>query len=95
MCEMYPGTGWLLGRKELLNLKRTTLLTLFKVWEEYGFKAGIHYTYNQQSNIINWHNGSQIFLFDLGYQPSDPLYTRLGGLELTGAAVDESNEVPV
>lgn len=95
MCEAYPGTGWLLGRKELLNLKRTTLLTLFKIWEEYGFKAGTHYTYNQQSNIIDWHNKSQIFLFDLGYQPSDPLYTRLGGLELTGAAVDESNEVPV
>lgn len=95
MCEAYPGTGWLLGRKELLNLKRTTLLTLFKIWEEYEFKAGKHYIYNQQSNIIDWHNGSQIFLFDLGYQPSDPLYTRLGGLELTGAAVDESNEVPV
>jgi phage terminase large subunit len=95
MCEAYPGTGWLLGRKELLNLKRTTLLTLFKVWEEYRFEPGKHFTYNQQSNIINWHNGSQIFLFDLGYQPSDPLYTRLGGLELTGAAVDESNEVPV
>jgi phage terminase large subunit len=31
MCLAYPGTGWLLGRKELLNLKRTTLLTLFKV----------------------------------------------------------------
>lgn len=94
MCEAYPGTGWLLGRKELLNLKRTTLLTFFKICAEYNLKAGIHYTYNQQSNIIDWHNGSQIFLFDLGYQPSDPLYTRLGGLELTGGAVDESNEVP-
>lgn len=95
MCEAYPGTGWLLGRKELLNLKRTTLLTFFKICKTYGLKAGKHFTYNQQSNIIDWHNGSQIFLFDLSYQPSDPLYTRLGGLELTGGAVDESNEVPV
>lgn len=95
MCEAYPGTGWLLGRKELLNLKRTTLLTFFKICQAYDLKPNLHFTYNQQSNIIDWHNGSQIFLFDLGYQPSDPLYTRLGGLELTGAAIDESNEVPV
>jgi hypothetical protein len=95
MCEAYPGTGWLLGRKELLNLKRTTLLTFFKICAEYNLKPDVHFKYNQQSNIIDWHNGSQIFLFDLGYQPSDPLYTRLGGLELTGAAIDESNEVPV
>lgn len=32
---------------------------------------------------------------DMSYQPSDPLYTRFGGLELTGAFVDESNENPV
>lgn len=51
------------------------------------------YSYNQQNNVITHINGSQIFLFDLAYQPSDPLYTRLGGLELTGGFVDESNEV--
>ena len=83
MCLAYPGTGWLLGRKELLNLKRTTLLTLFKVFAHHGLEANRTFA-----------NDSQIFLFDLSYQPSDPLYTRLGGLELTGACIDESNEVP-
>jgi hypothetical protein len=94
MCLAYPGTGWLLGRKELLNLKRTTLLTLFKVFAHHGLEANRHYTYNQSTNIITFANDSQIFLFDLSYQPSDPLYTRLGDLELTGACIDESNEVP-
>lgn len=93
-CIAYPGTGWLLGRKELLNLKRTTLLTLFKVLDEHGLKPNVHFTYNQSSNIITFTNDSQIFLFDLGNMPSDPLFTRLGGLELTGAVIDESNEVP-
>lgn len=88
----YPGTGWLLGRKDLINLKRTTLITLFKLWKELGIQPG-EYAYNQQNNVITHINGSQIFLFDLAYQPSDPLYTRLGGLELTGDFVDESNEV--
>lgn len=95
MAIAYPDTGWLLGRKELNNLKRTTLLTFFKVCAEYGIKPGLHFNYNQQTNIITFTNKSQIFLFDLSHQPSDPLYTRLGGLELTGAAIDESNEVPV
>lgn len=88
----YPDTGWLLGRKDLINLKRTTLLTLFKVWKDMGLQPK-EFAYNQQNNVITHLNGSQIFLFDLAYQPSDPLYTRLGGLELTGDFVDESNEV--
>lgn len=88
----YPDTGWLLGRKDLINLRRTTLLTLFKLWEEIGIKRN-EYNYNQQNNIITFANKSQIFLFDLAYQPSDPLFTRLGGLDLTGAFIDESNEV--
>lgn len=88
----YPDTGWLLGRKDLINLRRTTLLTLFKLWEELGIKRE-EYNYNQQNNIITFANKSQIFLFDLAYQPSDPLFTRLGGLDLTGAFIDESNEV--
>lgn len=92
-CLAFPDTGWLLGRKDLINLRRTTLLTLFKLWEELGIKRE-EYNYNQQSNIITFSNKSQIFLFDLAAQPSDPLFTRLGGLELTGAFIDESNEVP-
>ena len=88
----YPDTGWGLGRKELKNLKRTTLLTLFKVFDECGLEKGTHYNYNQQNQVITFHNGSDIFLIDTAYQPSDPLYTRYGGLELTGCAIDESNE---
>lgn len=91
-CLAYAGTGWLLGRRDLVNLRRTTLLTLFKLWDEQKIPRE-WYNYNQQQNIITFTNGSQIFLFDLAHQPSDPLYTRLGGLELTGAFIDEANEV--
>lgn len=92
MCIAYPETFWGLGRKELVTLKKTTLLTLFKVFKESNIKAGIHYNYNQQSNSIIFQNGSIIFLIDMAHKPSDPLYTRFGGLELTGAAIDESSE---
>lgn len=92
MCVAFPDTAWGLGRKELTTLKKTTLLTLFKVFSECNITADRHYNYNQQSNIITFENKSQIFLIDMAYKPSDPLYTRFGGLELTGAAVDESAE---
>lgn len=93
-CLAYPDTGWLLGRKELVNLKRTTLLTFYKLCQEYNIIPDRDFTFNQQQNIITFANQSQIFLLDLSYQPSDPLYTRLGGLELTGAFVDQSEEIP-
>lgn len=92
MCLAYPETGWGLARKELKNLKRTTLRTFFKVLNKYRLKLGIDYKYNQQDHIISFSNGSEIFLIDTAYAPSDPLYLRFGGYELTGIVIDESNE---
>lgn len=88
----YPETKWLIGRRELSNLKKTTLLSFFQVIQILGFKSEDLFTLNSQTNTLNFHNGSMVFLMDMSYQPSDPLYTRFGGLELTGAFVDESNE---
>ncbi|MHA1302358.1 MAG: phage terminase large subunit [Candidatus Heimdallarchaeaceae archaeon] len=88
----YPGTAWLIGRRELTNLKKTTLISFFEILQLLKIKPSSIFTMNQQTNILNFHNGSRIFLMDMSKQPSDPLYTRFGGLELTGAFVDESNE---
>lgn len=92
MSIAYPGTAWGLGRKELTNLKKTTLITLFEVFKDSNIKAGRDFKYNSQQSIITFTNGSVIYLLDTAFQPSDPLYTRFGGLELTGCAVDESAE---
>lgn len=104
MCIGYPGTAWGIGRKELSVLKKTTLKTLFKVFTECNIRADIDYRYNQTLNIITFKNGgdkmnlfeggSEIFLIDTAFQPSDEEYHRFGGLELTGCAVDESAETP-
>ena len=92
MACQYSGTAWGLGRKELITLKKTSLVTLFKVFAEIGLLNEKHYTYNQQLNKLIFWNGSVIYLIDTAYKPSDPLYERFGGLELTGAAIDESSE---
>jgi phage terminase large subunit len=94
MSLAYPDTAWGLCRKELTTLKKTTLLTLYKVFAEMSIVEGRDYTFNGQLNVITFSNKSQIFLIDMAYKPSDPLYTRFGGYELTGAVVDESAEVP-
>jgi len=91
-CLAYPGVAYALARRELTVLKRTVLATLFNVFSTYRLQKDKDYKYFEQKNFIKFNNGSEIYLIDMAYQPSDPLYTRFGGLELTGAAVDESNE---
>jgi len=90
-CQKYPGTRWLMGRSKLKSLKETTLNTFFELATL--LKLGPQFKYNGQDNIINWNNGSQILLKDLMLYPSDPNFDSLGSLEITGAFIDECNQV--
>lgn len=89
----YPETKGLIGRESLKTLKETTLQSFFAVAKLQNLKSNYHYKYNQQSNAINFFNGSQILLKDLFYYPSDPNFDELGSLELTDAFVDEANQI--
>lgn len=91
-CIKYPGSRWVIGRSELKNLKETTLATFFEICTKWGFNKE-HYFYNQQSSIIKFFNGSEILLKDLFSYPSDPDFVTLGGLEITGAFIDEVNQI--
>ena len=93
LCLQYSGIRCLIGRTVLTQLKMTTLNTLFETLQSMGLKSGEHYTYNGQSNIITFKNGSEIILKDLQYQPSDPNFDSLGGLELTAVFVDEAAQI--
>lgn len=93
MAIKYPGTRWLMGRSELKNLKKTTLNSFFEVCKIQGIKAETDYRYNQQDGIIYLRNGSQIILADLFAYPSDPMFDSLGSLEITGAFIDECNQL--
>ena len=93
LCLKYNGIRCLIGRTVLTQLKMTTLNTLFETLQSMGLKSNEHYTYNGQSNIITFQNGSEIVLKDLQYQPSDPNFDSLGGLELTAVFVDEAAQI--
>lgn len=88
----YNDTAYGFGRGDLITLKKTSLVTLFKVFNENNLKNDKHFHYNQVENKITFFNDSVIYLLNMSYAPSDPLFTKFGGLELTTAVVDESNE---
>lgn len=94
MCFSYPGVRYAIARKELKTLKASTVKSLFKAFGHWGITEK-YYNYDKQHGEIKFKNGSEITFLDLSYQPSDPEYLRLGGVELTGAFVDESNECPL
>tara|TARA_R110001592_G_scaffold326899_1_gene607892 strand:- start:869 stop:2179 length:1311 start_codon:yes stop_codon:yes gene_type:complete len=93
MCIKYPKTRYLMGRSKLDSLKKTTLNTFFEVCETWGVKAGKHYNFNAGSNIITFFNKSEIMLKDLFLYPSDRNFDNLGSLEITGAFIDEANQI--
>jgi phage terminase large subunit len=94
ISEMYPGARGAVGRKELKNLKATTLVEFFQITRELGYIVGKDFTYDDQKSIIKFSNTSEIKLVDTAYSPQDPEYTSLGGLPLTWSWLDESNESP-
>ena len=93
-CIEYPGTRWVMGRSKLKALKETTLNTFFEVGQMLGLQSGKHYSYNAQSGNIQV-GESEIILKDLFHYPSDPNYDSLGSLEITGAFIDECNQLNV
>jgi hypothetical protein len=92
-CLQFPGIRVLVGREELINLRRTTLKTLFKILAQWGLKKDMHFKYNQKTEEITFFNGSIIMLRQLKYEPSDPDVDSLGSLEITFAVIDEAPEV--
>ena len=93
MANKYPWTRWFFWRKELTNLKKTTLNSYYKFLQDYKIPKQNKGKLNSKDNFITFENGSEILLLDCAYKPTDPLYTRFWSLELTGWFIDESNEI--
>jgi len=93
-CLRYTDTRWIIARRELTKLKRTTLRTFFKVCRYHGLIPEVHYKYSAFTNTIYFlETRSEIFLIELIKKPSDPLFEDLGSLELTGGFVDEAGQI--
>lgn len=80
-----------MGRSKLKTLKETTLNTFFELIND--LKISNQFTYKTQEGRILHENGSEILLKDLFLYPSDPEFDSLGSLEITGAFIDECNQI--
>ena len=93
MCLQYEGTRWVMARNVLKRLKETTLVTFFEVCSMWEIRQNIHFKYNPIDGTIKFANGSLVLLKELYASPSDPEFDALGSLEITGAFVDEANQI--
>lgn len=90
-CLAYPKTRWFIARQELKEIRQSNLPTLQKLCTT--MHIGTPYSINFQDNVIRFSNGSEIYLIDTSYQPSDPMYERLGSLEFTGGWFEEGGKI--
>lgn len=82
-----------MGRARLLALRLTTYNTFLEVAKANSLIPGVHFRVNGQTNVIRFYNGSEIIMKDLFHYPSDPEFDGLGSLEITGAFIDEVNQI--
>lgn len=91
-CQTYPGTRWLMGRAIGKTLRETTLNTFYELSTK--LEINDQWTFNANKGLIIFDNGSEIILKDLFYYAGkDPNFDSLGSLEISGAFIDECNQV--
>ena len=89
----YPGSRGFLPRARLKSLKESTLLTFFEVLKRLGLRLNRDFSYNAITGLIRFPNGSEEYLRDLFYYPSDPEFVGLGSTEYTDGFIDEMAEI--
>ena len=92
-CLRHRGSRWLMGRAVAKHLKQSTLRSFFEVSKSEGLLPKQDYLYRATDGQILFENGSEILIRDLATNPSDPFFDCLGGLEITGAFIDEANQI--
>ena len=88
---MYAGTHYFIARKQLNDLRKFTIPSIYEVLNGWGVPQGV-YKYNGQDNYFELCNGSKVFLLDCKYSPSDPQYQRFGSMQMTRGWIEEGGE---
>jgi hypothetical protein len=93
-CLAYPGTRWFIGRKHLSEVRKSTVVTMNKVFKKHGIPSD-SYRYNEMAVRFVFDNGSVIEGLDLMYKPGDPDFNNFGSTEYTGGWIEEAGGVSV
>ena len=89
----YPGSRYLMARRAAATLRQTTLNTLRQVARLQGLPDSWLRVNDQRGEVAVGTAGSVILMRHLPARPSDPEFDELGSLEITGAFIDECNQV--
>lgn len=92
-CMRFDNMLFVVARKTIKVLLTSTWLTIQKILREWGLKEDENYHINNQYNYIDFWNGSRIMALGLEPVLSDPEWTWLGSIEISGAFIDEASEV--
>jgi hypothetical protein len=88
---LYPGTNYFIARKELNDLVKFTIPTIFEVLNNWKIPPD-YYEYNGQNNFFTLRNGSKVYLISAKTLPSDPLFERFGSMQMTRGWIEEAGE---
>lgn len=88
---IYPGTHYFIARKELNDLRKFTIPSIYEVFDHWGVRQN-YYKYNGQDSFFHIHNGSKVFLIDARALPSDPQFQRFGSMQMTRGWIEEAGE---
>lgn len=86
-CRVYPKSRWIVIRKDIPTLRRTTIPTFLKYCCPSNFLA----FYNKSDFIATFRNGSQILFMGESIK-DDPQLNRFLGLECNGFLFDQIEE---
>jgi len=86
----YAGSRWVIIRKSLPDLKRTTFPSFTSLIND-GLNAYIK-SWNRDTNVVTFNNGSELIFMAESYDDDKEL-NRFRGLEVNGAGLDEVNEL--
>lgn len=89
---MYPGTHYFIARKELNDLRKFTIPSIYEVFNDMGLKPELYLKWHGQDNFYELPNGSKVFLLSAKYLPQDPEYQRFGSMQMTRGWIEEAGE---
>jgi hypothetical protein len=88
---MYPETFYFIARKQLIDLRKYTMPSIYEVFGHWGITPD-YYNYKGNDNYFELKNGSRVYLLDARYMPTDPLYQRFGSMQITRGWIEEAGE---
>ena len=86
----YPRSRWVIIRKSLPDLKRTTFPSFTSILND-GINDYVE-AWNRDTNVVTFTNGSELLFMAESYDDDKDL-NRFKGLEVNGAGLDEVNEL--